>query len=208
MLWDALGEIEDRRGRQGRNSELRPILGIAIAAMLSGSNDLLSIFRWGRRLKPEALKLSGVESGRAPCHAAYHYFFQRLDAGALSAALGRFAPGFGEPGHIAIDGKTLRGSRRRDAKPLHVLPALAASLSAVTGDLAVAPGANEITAAMTLLKGLPLEGAIVSGGAIFTQREICRHIRDAKGHYLFAVKGNPPELERNIKIASGGIFPL
>jgi hypothetical protein len=28
MLWDARGEIEDRRGRQGRNSELRSILGI------------------------------------------------------------------------------------------------------------------------------------------------------------------------------------
>ncbi|MGH6840467.1 MAG: transposase family protein, partial [Methylocella sp.] len=56
-LWDALGEIEDRRGRQGRNSELRSILGVALAAMLAGSNDLLSIFRWGRRLKPEALKL-------------------------------------------------------------------------------------------------------------------------------------------------------
>jgi hypothetical protein len=150
MSWDALGEIEDRRGRQGRNSELRSILGIAIAAMLSGSNDLLSIFRWGRGLKPEALKLFGVESGRAPCHATYYYFFKRLDAGALSVALGRFAPGFGEPGHLAIDGKTLRGSRRRDAKPLHVLSAFAASLSAVTGDLAVAPGAAAVRAGAIL----------------------------------------------------------
>ncbi len=44
-LWDALREIEDRRGRQGRNSELRSILGIAVGTMLAGSNDLLSIFR-------------------------------------------------------------------------------------------------------------------------------------------------------------------
>ncbi|MGH6840461.1 MAG: ISAs1 family transposase [Methylocella sp.] len=77
---------------------------------------------------------------------------------------------------------------------MHVLSAFATRLSAVIGDLVVAPDANEITAAMTLLKGLPLEGAIVTGDAIFPQREICRHIRDAKGHYLFAVKGNQPEL--------------
>jgi len=45
VVWDALREIEDRRGRQGRNSELRLILGIAVGTMLAGSNDLLSIFR-------------------------------------------------------------------------------------------------------------------------------------------------------------------
>ena len=107
-LWDALGEIEDRRGRRGRHSELRSILGIAVGAMLAGSNDLLSIFRWGRRLKPEALKLFGIARGRAPCHATYHYFFQGLDGDALSRALGRFARGADAPEHIAIDGKTLR----------------------------------------------------------------------------------------------------
>ena len=207
-LWDALGEIEDQRGRQGRHYELRSILGIAVGAMLAGSNDLLSIFRWGRRLKPEALKLFGIASGRAPCHATYHYFFQGLDGDALSRALGRFARGADAPEHIAVDGKTLRGSRRLDAGPLHVLSAFATALSAVIGDLVVAPEANEITAAMALLKGLPLDGAIITGDAIFAQREICRHIRDAKGHYLFAVKGNQPELESNIKVAFGDLPPL
>jgi hypothetical protein len=52
-LWDALGEIEDRRGRKGRQYALRAVLGISIAAMLAGANDLIAIFRWGRRLKPE-----------------------------------------------------------------------------------------------------------------------------------------------------------
>ncbi|MGH7262284.1 MAG: ISAs1 family transposase [Nitrospiraceae bacterium] len=207
-LWDALGEIEDQRGRQGRHYELQSILGIAVGAMLAGSNDLLSIFRWGRRLKPEALKLFGIASGRAPCHATYHYFFQGLDSDALSRALGRFARGADAPEHIAIDGKTLRGSRRLDDRPLHVLSAFATALSAVIGDLVVAPEANEITAAMALLKGLPLDGAIITGDAIFAQREICRHIRDAKGHYLFAVKGNQPELESNIKVAFGDLSPL
>ena len=35
-LWDALGEIEDRRGRKGRQYALRAVLGISIAAMLGG----------------------------------------------------------------------------------------------------------------------------------------------------------------------------
>ncbi len=115
-LWDALGEIEDKRGRKGRQYRLQSVLGISIAAMLAGANDLIAIFRWGRRLKPEALRLFGIETGKAPCHATYHYFFQALDADSLSRALGRFAAGDGEVKHLALDGKTLKGSRRLDAK--------------------------------------------------------------------------------------------
>jgi hypothetical protein len=206
-LWDALGEIEDRRGRKGRQYGLRSVLGISIAAMLAGANDLIAIFRWGRRLKPEALQLFGIENGKAPCHATYHYFFQALDADGLSRTLGTLAHEAAEVRHLAIDGKTLKGSRRLGAKAVHVLSAFATDLSAVIGDLTVEPDQNEITAAMVLLKGLPLDGAIITGDAIFTQREICRHIRDRNGHYIFAVKDNQPELKNDIAEAFGDLFP-
>jgi len=207
-LWDALCGIEDRRGRKGRQYKLPSLLGIAIAAMLAGANDLIAIFRWGRRLKPEALRLFGIDDGVAPCHATFHYFFKSLDADALAAALGKFALGDDRARHIAIDGKTLKGSRRLDAKALHMLSAFATELGAVVGDLVVEPDQNEITAAMVLLKGLPLDGAIITGDAIFCQREICRHIRDANGHYLFVVKDNQPELKSDIAESFGDLSPL
>ena len=207
-LWDALGEIEDNRGRKGRQYPLRGVLGISIAAMLAGANDLIAIFRWGRRLKPEALRLFDIETGKAPCHATYHYFFQSLDADALSRTLGSFALEQGTAEHIAIDGKTLRGSRRLDDKAVHVLSAFATGLCAVIGDLTVAPDQNEITAAMVLLKALPLDGRIITGDAIFTQREICRYIRDGNGHYLFTVKDNQPALKAGIAEAFGDLSPL
>jgi len=207
-----LGEIPDRRGRKGRQYPLRSLLGVSLAAILAGANDLRAIFRWGRRLTPEALQAFGIEIGKAPCHATYHYFFAALDADALSLSLGRHAPGGGETGHLAIDGKTLRGSgrgsKRGEDKALHLLSAFAVDLSAVIGDLAVAPDANEITAAITLLKRLPLNGAVITGDAIFAQREICRHIQDAGGHYLFTVKANQPALRRDIEIAFGDDSPL
>lgn len=207
-LWGALGAVPDRRGLQGQQYKLQSLLGISIGAMLAGANDLRAIFRWGRRLKPEALHLLGIEDGKAPCHATYHYVFKSLDADALAATLGKFALGNDHARHIAIDGKTLKGSRRLDAKPLHVLSAFAAELGAVVGDLVVEPDQNEITAAMALLKELPLDGAIITGDAIFCQREICRHIRDANGHYLFVVKDNQPELKANIAESFGEVSPL
>lgn len=207
-LWDALGEVPDRRGARGRQYKLQSVLGIAIAAMLAGANDLRAIFRWGRRLKPEALLLLGIDDGKAPCHSNWHYIFQSLDADGLSRTLGRFAANGIEGRHIAIDGKTLRGSRRLDAAPLHVLSAFASELGAVIGDLDVPPDENEISAALTLLKGLPLDGAIITGDAIFAQRGICRHMRDRNGHYLFVVKDNQPELRANIAEAFGDLSPL
>jgi DDE_Tnp_1-associated/Transposase DDE domain len=207
-LWGALGEVPDRRGLQGQQYKLQSLLGISIGAMLAGANDLRAIFRWGRRLKPEALRLLGIEDGKAPCHATYHYVFKSLDGDALAATLGKFALGGNRARHIAIDGKTLKGSRRLDAKPLHVLSAFAAELGVVVGDLVVEPDQNEITAALVLLKGLPLDGAIITGDAIFCQREICRHIRDANGHYLFVVKDNQPELKADIAESFGDLSPL
>jgi hypothetical protein len=207
-LWGALGEVPDRRGLQGQQYKLQSLLGISIGAMLAGANDLRAIFRWGRRLKPEALKLLGIEDAKAPCHATYHYVLKSLDADALACALGRFARGDNHPGHIAIDGKTLKGSRRHDAKALHVLAAFASDLGAVIGELAVEPDQNEITAAMALLKELPLDGAVITGDAIFCQRELCRHIRDANGHYLFVVKDNQPELKASIAESFGDLSPL
>jgi DDE_Tnp_1-associated/Transposase DDE domain len=207
-LWDALGEIEDGRGRKGRQYQLRSVLGIAIAAMLAGANDLRAIYRWGQRLRPDALALFDISNGKAPCHATYHYFFQSLDADAAARVLGRYAMAGAAPGHVAIDGKTLRGSRRLDAKAIHVLSAFSTDLAAVIGDLVVAPDKNEISAALVLLKGLPLDGAIITGDAIFTQREICQHIRDRNGHYLFVVKDNQPALKAGIAEAFGDHSPL
>ena len=63
-----------------------------------------------------------------------------------------------------------------------MLSAFATDLGAVVGDLVVEPDQNEIVAAMALIKELPLDGAVITGDAIFCQRELCRHIRDANGH--------------------------
>lgn len=143
-------------------------------------------------MRPEALPLFGIANGKAPCHATYHYFFQALDADALARVLGSYALGEAEPGHIAIDGKPLKGSRRLDDKAVHVLSAFSTSLGAV------APDQNEISVAVALLKGLPLDGAIITGDAIFTQRETCRHICGAQGQYLFVVNDNQPALKAAI----------
>ena len=207
-LWDRLCQIPDRRGRKGRQYGLPAVMTLALAAMLAGADDLRAIFRWGRRLPAEALFLLGLE--RAPCHAMYHYFFKALDVAAAEAVLGDWVRGSDALGHVALDGKRLRGSARAGhdgSAGVHLVAAFATRLGGVIGQLQVEPNGNEITAALALLKGLPLQGTTITGDAAFCQRAICQTIRDGKGDYLFAVKANQPTLMADLAVAFGDAFP-
>src|SRR3954468_6525637 len=114
-LWHRLEQLPDHRTLKGRRYTLAAIVGISLAAMLSGANDLMAIFRWGRRLTPKGLAAFGIDRGRAPCHATYHYVSGRSRRPIWNArGAVRCRPA---AGHVAIKpapakagGKRLRGS--------------------------------------------------------------------------------------------------
>jgi hypothetical protein len=202
-LWSVLGSVPDLRDASGRRYPLASVLAIGIAAVLAGRDSLAGIFRWGRKLDRDALQLLGIDRPRAPCYAAYHYIFRSLDVAALERALASWVRGSAvsaELGQVALDGKRLRGSRQADNPGVHLLAAFAEDLKGVIGEFRVAPDSNEIIAALELLQGLSLEGAIVSEDAIFAQRAICREIKDRGGDYFFTVKVNQPRLRDDIAL--------
>ncbi len=207
-LWEALGRVRDHRRGEGKRYPLTGLLLIAVAALLSGRRDQLGIVRWGRQLSPQALVSLGITRGRVPAPSVWCELFQGLDVASLEAALGGWVMGGRTPGHIAIDGKRLRGSATAQVPGVHLLAAFSEAMSGVIGQLRLEPGDNEITAALALLKTLPLAGSIVTGDAIFTQKEICRVIIDGGGDYFFTVKDNQPALKADIALAFGGDSPL
>jgi len=207
-LWDALVSVPDHRRAAGRRYPLASLLLIAIAALLAGRRDQLSIVRWGRRLNLETLASIGINRARVPAPSVWCEVFKGLDVTALERALGGWLRGDQTAGHVAIDGKRLRGSATAQSSGVHLLAAFSVSLQGVIGQLAVAPDTNEITAALQLLKTLPLDGVIITGDAIFTQKEICRAITGGGGDYFFTVKDNQPALKADIGLAFGPDSPL
>jgi len=175
--------------------------------MVSGANDLMAIFRWGRRLAPKGLAAFGIGRGRAPCHATYHYVFRSIAAADLERALRGSVPP-GSPGHVAIDGKRLRGSQSQNSPGIHVLQAFSTGLQASIGTLAVPPDSAEVIEAIALLKDLPIgAGDVVTGDAAFTYRPIIDAIRATGAGYFLFVKANQPELRAEIAHAFGDDFP-
>lgn len=207
-LWDVLTSVPDHRRAEGKRYPLASLLLIGIAALLSGRRDQLGIVRWGRRLSRETLYAIGIGRGRVPAPSVWCELFKGLDIVAFERALGTWVKGDLPIGHVAIDGKRLRGSATADAPGVHLLAAFSAHLQGVIGQLRVAPDGNEITAALELLKTLPLAGVTVTGDAMFTQREICRVIIAGGGDYFFTVKDNQPALKADIALAFGPASPL
>jgi hypothetical protein len=208
-LFAALESIPDHRTKKGRRFPLAAILAISIAAMLSGANDLIAIFRWGRRLSPKALQALGVDKKRrkAPCHATYHYVFQAISAEDLARALGHLVAADGGLGHVAIDGKRLRGSQHETSPGVHMLNAFSSKLQAAVGSLVVPPDSGEVVEALELIKSLPLEGAVVTGDAAFTFKRVVEAIRKKGGDYFLFVKANQPELRAELERAFGDVSP-
>jgi predicted transposase YbfD/YdcC len=101
---------------------------------------------------------------------------------------------------IAIDGKTLRGSRKQGAKNVHLLSAVRHDLAVTLIQIAVDDKTNEIPTVSELLSRLVIEGHVLTMDALLTQRDIAQTILAQKAHYIFIVKDNHPHLRRDIEL--------
>ena len=118
--------------------------------------------------------------------------------------------GGGARNRVALDGKRLRGSAsggHDGSKGVHLASAFASHPGAAIGQLRVRPEDNEATAALSLLKGLPLTGATVAGDAAVCRRVLCKAICDGGGDCPSAVKGNQPTSMTDIAESFGDAFP-
>lgn len=208
-LWDVFSAVPDRRHANGRRFPLPALLTIATAALLCGRKTQAAIARWGRELSRGDLKALGIRERRGPCASTWCVFFQGLNVAALEEGLSAWVRGKRKTlGHVAIDGKKLRGSRDGESPVVYLLAAFCEGLKGVVGTVAVPDDSNETGTMLSLLKQLPLRGAVVTGDAAFTQKSICREIVKRGGDYFLVVKDNQEMLRRDIDGAIGPISPL
>ena len=211
-LWDFLGTIPDPRASSGRRFSLQSVLGIIIAGTLAGRNSIRSIARWAKSLKEEDLTLLGIHRKQAPTQTTMHEVLVRLDETLVEEAFSAWSKTFIDEDkllQIAIDGKTLAGSRTHEYPALHLLAAYCSEISSVIKQTAVQANKNEITTAKEMLFAMPLKGKCITGDAIFCQKEICTIILKNEGDYIFIVKNNQKQLLADIKeVFKKHSFPL
>lgn len=195
-------ELKDPRVERTREHLLEEILLIAIAAILSGANGWNEIENYGKA-KREWLKSFLTLPGGIPSHDTFNRVFAALEPGELEkgfaawvASIARLTAGE----VVAIDGKTLRGSRKTGSKRIvHMVSAWANTNNLVLGQCKVDDKSNEITAIPRLLEALALSGTVVTIDAIGCQKSIANQIVAKSADYVLAVKENQPHLLADIK---------
>src|SRR6185436_11113642 len=128
-LVDVLAQIPDPRQSSGKRYSLVAILSVAVAAMLCGYKSYSAIAEWGRHYGQKLAQALGFKDGKTPCAATFYNIFRRLNKQQVEQQLSigaqsllSQAPADAEA--FAIDGKSLRGSKKQGAPAAHLLSAV------------------------------------------------------------------------------------
>ena len=201
-----LSQVPDPRGRQGRRHSFEAMLASVVCAMLQGARGYVSITQW-LHLQDVALWHALGFLRRPPKQGAFRNLlmavspehFEQAVRDWVQSCLGAPLGDETEPLEAtAMDGKTLCGTLRPHEAAVHLVALLDQKTGCILSQTRVDSKTNEHKAALDLLETLVLKGRVITGDAMFCQRELCQRIRDRGGHYLFVVKDNQPTLKESI----------
>ena len=208
-LYTCLQTIPDYRDRRGLQYPLASLLMIGVLAKLAGQDSSRAMAHWAKLRTHELSELFHLTRVKMPHystwsrvlgHAAEPAEVEEV-VGQFFVSLAKASPAKRGSLHLALDGKTLRGTiPLGQTRGVHLLAVYLPKQGVVLAQMSVDEKSNEITHAPKLLKQVDLRGVIVSGDAMFDQRDLSVKIVEAKGDYLWTVKGNQEGLLEDIEV--------
>jgi hypothetical protein len=192
LTFEALGEVPEFRGEKGRQIELKGALAMTVLAMASGKYSLRAIARWGKRREESLIPLLGL--CRAPSYSTVRRLLEGTDGNALRAALRSTAADLlaGRRRLVsAVDGKTLRGTKRDDGRQTQVVTVVEHNTGIVMDAEAIPAYHSELTVGRRMLGEL-LDGnshlIVGAGDALYAERRLARKVAARSRDYVFKVK--------------------
>ena len=200
-LYEALLQLTDQRCARGKRYPLAAILTLSVLAKLGGQDTPEGMAEWVKHRAKLLRTAVGITHPRLPHAVTYRRVWrQALDVRQLEGVVGQFFARSGRPMKaLALDGKSLRGTiPTGHSRGVYLLALYAPQTGLVLNQMEIGQKENELTAAPAVLGGVDLVGRLVTGDALFTQRDLSKQIVAAKGHYLWKVKDNQPTLHADI----------
>jgi len=209
---DAFDLLEDPRKECLVRYELKSLVFITIAAVISDCDNYVEIAEFAKYKRDWITKYVVLPPGKTPSHDIFGDLYSALSPDKFCECFMQWVTqvsNISEGELIVIDGKRLRGSYDRydNKAAIHMVSAWACENQLVLGQLKTDEKSNEITAIPTLLNLLTLKGAIISIDAMGCQKELATEIRQKEAHYIFALKGNQSTLKEQVEGAFDFIIP-
>jgi hypothetical protein len=176
------------------------MLTAIVCAILTGARGYRAIAHWTRSQSATVWQWLGFHR-KPPCANSFRNLLLALKPEVLEAILQQWMasvlklPTSDALQSVAMDGKTLCNTLATHERNVHLLSLLDQATGGVLSQQAVPSTTNEAKTAVEILKTIVLKGRLVTGDAIFCQRELCEEIVDSGGDYMFVVKDNQPELK-------------
>lgn len=199
-LIEEINKLEDpRRTRYGNiRHKLEDIIIIGLCTVICGGEDYADMEAFGIEREDFLRKFLELPNG-IPDSDTFRRLFERLDPTALSECLVNWlSVELPERCVIAVDGKTIRGSRCEDHKAYHVVSAFVSEAQITLAEVTVPEKTNEITAVPELLDLLYIEDAIITADSMSCQKKIVEQITSQKADYCIALKENHPVLCKDV----------
>lgn len=192
-LYEHLENLKDRRDPRGVRYPLAVALAFIILAKLAGEQEPRGIAQWVALRKDLLKQALHFDRDTTPAAITYSRILGKAVAVAeLQQAVSGFllaSPEADRAVEINLDGKALRGTiPAGQTQGLHLLAAYLPEAGIVLMQMEVGAKENEISAAPRLLKSIDLRGKIITGDAMFAQKQLSRQVIEAGGDYVWSVK--------------------
>ena len=196
-------KIEDPRQIKKVKYPINEVVGMVLFASLGNANEWTEIEVFCNSHEEFLRKYFKMQKG-VPSHDTFQRVMRIIDPTVIQQLQLEWNEylatndGEGLKKILNIDGKTMRGSRTEDKKPLHVVTAYCDEDGFCLGQNVVKEKENEIVAIPELLDTLQIKGYVVTIDAMGTQVKIAEKIVKKKADYVLAVKGNQETLYKDL----------
>jgi predicted transposase YbfD/YdcC len=198
--------LTDHRDPRGVRYPLAVALVFVMLAKLAGEDDPEGIAHWVSLRKQMLIEALCLKRKTTPHPTTYTRILGRaVSVEQLQESFTQFLLSTVEGGlsvEMPLDGKTLRGTiPPGKTQGVHLLAAYLPSEGIVLFQVEVGSKENEIVAAPRVLKSVDLKGKIVTGDAMFAQRELSQLVVEGGAEYVWTVKDNQSSLRAEIEAA-------
>lgn len=222
-LYAAFEHVTDGRHQRGKRYQVALVLSLLVLGKLAGMTTVAAIADWVRWRGDWLSQVVPTTRREFPCATTYGNVLRAVEAEQVTQAIAiwltrleaqrrcgkepsrlRTQPeGRERHAHLALDGKTLRGTLGHtdpEQRGQQVVALYETQTGVVLAQQAVPDKGNEISVEATMLTPALVEGRIISADAMHTQRACCAKIIQGGGDYLLFAKANQPTLAEDLRL--------
>jgi predicted transposase YbfD/YdcC len=221
-VYRAFEQVADGRHKRGVRYSVALILTLIVLAKLAGMTTPLGIAEWVRLRGGWLRKVLPGTREYFPCASTYSNVLRAVDAAQVNEVVTQLVTRVramkrcgDEPSrlvgqtereehvHVALDGKTLRGTlghEAADQRKMHQVALYETGTGLVLKEQVVGEKENELSIVSQFLSPVWVKGRIISADALHTQLTFCSDVTHGGGYFLLVAKGNQPTLRDDLQL--------